>query len=162
MTTDNQSPTAPEPEASKTWPDTDYEREAFVSWQYCVGNGDTLRGFRDYLKYELEEDMGWANDPADPHLPLDKPMSLAELKAAVDGNDAITALVPDPQEGDFEDQLDKIAEAITGSVIGLTDINIENERVLDDGTLILKVTATVMFDDLECDDTEQDSLLLAI
>jgi hypothetical protein len=33
----------------KTWPETEAEKYAFTDWQYEVGNGDTLRGFRDWL-----------------------------------------------------------------------------------------------------------------
>ena len=45
---------APEPLEVKTWPETDAERNAFTDWQYEVGNGDTLRGFRDWLAAEKE------------------------------------------------------------------------------------------------------------
>lgn len=38
----------------KTWPETDAEKNAFTDWQYEVGNGDTLRGFRDWLAAEKE------------------------------------------------------------------------------------------------------------
>ena len=34
---------------AKTWPETEAERDAFIDWQYEVGNGDTLRSFRDWL-----------------------------------------------------------------------------------------------------------------
>jgi hypothetical protein len=33
----------------KTWPETDAERDAFIDWQYEVGTGGELRGFRDWL-----------------------------------------------------------------------------------------------------------------
>jgi len=48
---------APEPVVVKTWPETDAERDAFTDWQYQVGNGDTLRGFRDWLAAEKERDV---------------------------------------------------------------------------------------------------------
>lgn len=38
---------------AKTWPETDAEKDAFTDWQYEVGNGDTLRGFRDWLQEAL-------------------------------------------------------------------------------------------------------------
>jgi len=41
----------------KTWPETDAERDVFTDWQYAVGNGDTLRGFRDWLAAEKERDV---------------------------------------------------------------------------------------------------------
>jgi len=47
----------------KTWPETDAERDAFVDWQYHVGEGDTLRGFRDWFNMEHEEGM----HPDEPH-----------------------------------------------------------------------------------------------
>jgi hypothetical protein len=37
----------------KTWPETAAERDAFVDWQYEVEQGDTLRGFRDWLQEAL-------------------------------------------------------------------------------------------------------------
>jgi hypothetical protein len=40
----------------KTWPDTPEERLAFVGWQYEVENGDTLRGFRDWLAAKQEQE----------------------------------------------------------------------------------------------------------
>ena len=59
---------------------------------------------------------------------------------------------PTTEFPDIEDQLDEISETITGTTIGLTDLCLENERV-EAGVLILKVTATVMFDEIDCDDT---------
>ena len=40
----------------KMWPDTPEERLAFIGWQYEVENGDTLRGFRDWLAAKQERD----------------------------------------------------------------------------------------------------------
>jgi len=40
----------------RTWPETDAEKNAFVDWQYEVGNGDTLRGFRDWLTAKQEQE----------------------------------------------------------------------------------------------------------
>lgn len=40
----------PEP----TWPETDEERDAYEDWKYLVRNGDTLRGYRDFMRYEWE------------------------------------------------------------------------------------------------------------
>ena len=40
----------------KTWPDTPEERLAFIGWQYEVENGDTLRGFRDWLAAKQEQE----------------------------------------------------------------------------------------------------------
>lgn len=51
---DVQTPVATPP---KTWPDTDAERQAFVDWQYEVGQGDTLHGFRDYLPEWMERNQ---------------------------------------------------------------------------------------------------------
>jgi hypothetical protein len=39
---------------AKTWPENDAERDAFVDWQFEVSQGDTLRGFRDWLAAEKE------------------------------------------------------------------------------------------------------------
>jgi len=41
----------------KTWPETEAERYAFTDWQYEVGNGDTLRGFRDWLAVKEEREQ---------------------------------------------------------------------------------------------------------
>ena len=41
----------------KTWPETDAEHDAFTDWQYAVGNGDTLRGFRDWLAAKEEREQ---------------------------------------------------------------------------------------------------------
>jgi len=40
----------------KTWPETTAEKDAFIDWQYEVGNGDTLRGFRDWLAAKQEQE----------------------------------------------------------------------------------------------------------
>ena len=40
----------------KTWPETTAEKYAFTDWQYEVGNGDTLRGFRDWLDVQNGND----------------------------------------------------------------------------------------------------------
>ena len=40
----------------KTWPETEAEKYAFTDWQYEVGNGDTLRGFRDWLDVQNGND----------------------------------------------------------------------------------------------------------
>ena len=49
------SEAAPQAPARPTWPETDAERAAYAAWQYEVGNGDTVLGFRDWV----------ANQPAD-------------------------------------------------------------------------------------------------
>lgn len=40
----------------KTWPETDQERADFTDWQYEVGNGDTILGFRDWITHRDEAD----------------------------------------------------------------------------------------------------------
>lgn len=34
----------------ETWPTTDEDRVEFVDWQYEVGNGDTVLGFREWQR----------------------------------------------------------------------------------------------------------------
>lgn len=37
-----------------TWPETDEERERYTDWQYEVGNGETILGFRDWITHADE------------------------------------------------------------------------------------------------------------
>ena len=41
----------------RTWPETEAEKYAFTDWQYEVGEGDTLRGFRDWLAAKEEREQ---------------------------------------------------------------------------------------------------------
>lgn len=41
---------------SKTWPETPKEEEAYNDWRMEVYNGETLRGFRDWLHAGEEEE----------------------------------------------------------------------------------------------------------
>lgn len=45
-----------EENSASVWPDNDEERIRFVDWQYEVGNGDTVLGFRDWLTAKEDED----------------------------------------------------------------------------------------------------------
>lgn len=49
-----------------TWPETDDERAQFASWQHEVANGDTLRGFRDWVTWSAEVDVEAAVEQARP------------------------------------------------------------------------------------------------
>ena len=49
-------PANPNPGRVGTWPTTVDERRAFTSWQYEVANGDTVRGFRDWIAAQLDAD----------------------------------------------------------------------------------------------------------
>lgn len=39
-----------------TWPRDDAEHELFTDWQFEVGNGNTLMGFRDWIAHVTRED----------------------------------------------------------------------------------------------------------
>ncbi len=49
------------------WPTTDAEREAFKDWQAEVANGDTLRGFREWLYWAIDCEEEFGDDTTAPN-----------------------------------------------------------------------------------------------
>ena len=90
-----------------------------------------------------------------------QPMTTEEIKAVADENCFISGVIKvDIFEyvgnGDYEDFLDAISEALTGSSL-LMEVSHEIVGITDDGYLLLLVTgdATMILDD-EDDDDEGD------
>jgi len=54
---DVQTPVVTHETEVETWPGTEAEREAFNDWQYAVSNGDTLRGYRNWIAAKKEAEQ---------------------------------------------------------------------------------------------------------
>lgn len=51
------TPTATDDAPTPTWPENEDERNDFCDWQFEVGNGDTLLGFRDWMSHRDEAEL---------------------------------------------------------------------------------------------------------
>lgn len=85
------------------------------------------------------------------HNLLVQPMNQKELKEAVrkDGTVAAKVLVPFEKvlDNDIEWLNDEVSEMITGSIVGLTNIDFNLAGRTTSNELILKVTGVVEFED---------------
>lgn len=82
---------------------------------------------------------------------LNTPLTPDELRIRVDREDYIEATVAvnfgDVIDGDLEELLDAIAEMVTGSIAGLTDVSYTPVGV-ENGDVVLEVSGHVEFDNL--------------